>query len=351
MNAGDLVLRLLSSIGRPREATIYLSQFRSEKREQFATIVAPPCVIEDQLDALAADLSLLDRLALSPVVALATADDVAALTGAVDAARAATIEDAAAAAHAGAIPVVHAAGDALLSLVGQLDSHKVVLLDDRRGLTLESGEVPSLIDVTSELPELLPELVPDQRHLAELAAAMLACGGRKMTVSVTSPLNLLHELFTVRGAGTLLRNAASVASHAGYESVDIARLGALMESAFGKPAAGGFFDRDIERVYVAGDYDGAALVAPTALAPYLTKFAVGLRARGEGIGRDLWRALFRDYARLFWRARADNPVAAWYEQQCDGMARMGRWQVFWRGLEPADLPRAIELATNAPADF
>ena len=35
MNAGDVALRLLASIGRPREASLYLAQFRNERREQF----------------------------------------------------------------------------------------------------------------------------------------------------------------------------------------------------------------------------------------------------------------------------------------------------------------------------
>lgn len=350
MNAGDVALRLLSSIGRPREAGFYLAQFRKERREQFATIAVLPQVISDQLDTLTADLALLDKLELSPVLAFETEADLLRVEQVVTAAKTATVEGAAAVAAGGAIPLVLAPGAELPALVKTLSPHKVVLLDERLGLVLGTGDIPSLVDA-AELPAMLPSLNPEQIPLVEAATAMLARGGRKLTVSITSPLHLLAELFTVRGAGTLLRNAAQVASHSSYDQLDRGQLGALMQSAFGKPVAAGFFDRAVERIYIAGDYDGAAVVAPTDLAPYLTKFAVGLRARGEGLGRDLWRALGRDYERLVWRARTGNPVASWYEQQCDGMVRTVRWQIFWRGLMPAEIPAAIDLAISAPIDF
>src|SRR5690606_11885598 len=102
---------------------------------------------------------------------------------------------------------------------------------------------------------------------------------------------------------------------------------------------------------VAEDYRGVAIVTRAAPAPYLSKFAVEVRARGEGVGRDLWRALCRDHAAFFWRGRADNPINAWYLQQCDGMARAGAWQVFWRGLAADDLAAAVRAALAAPDDF
>jgi acetylglutamate kinase len=172
-----------------------------------------------------------------------------------------------------------------------------------------------------------------------------------MTVSVTSPLDLLRELFTVKGAGTLIRRGSTVRRHATYDEVDRTRLEELIERAFSRDLSPAFFARPALSIYVADDYRGAAVMTPTELGPYLSKFAVDVAARGEGIGRDLWQALTRDYPAFFWRSRATNPITPWYIQQADGMLRADPWVIFWRGLAPTDLPAAITWAQSAPIDL
>ena len=98
-----------------------------------------------------------------------------------------------------------------------------------------------------------------------------------------------------------------------------------MMSAFGRAPGPAFFQRPVSAIYIAGDYDGAAIVVPTPLGPYLSKFAVDRRAQGEGIGGHLWRAMEADHPSLFWRARDTNPISAWYAQRCDGLVRTAGW--------------------------
>src|SRR5262249_42203292 len=131
---------------------------------------------------------------------------------------------------------------------------------------------------------------------------------QRLTVSVTSPLDLLRELFTVKGAGTLVRKGSHITRHLAWAAVDRARLVAVVEESFGRPLVAGFDERPVLAVYVADEYRGAAVVTPAPLAPYLSKFAVGTVSRGEGVGRDLWRAMEGDFPRLFWRSRAANPI-------------------------------------------
>ena len=209
------------------------------------------------------------------------------------------------------------------------------------------------LEFLAELDELLaPGALSDpHRHLLERARVLVDGVPHALGVAVTSPLDLLRELFTVRGAGTLVRRGTQVASHRDLAAVDRARLAELVEAAFGRPLRADFWARPIERVYVAGDYRGAAVVSPTSEGAYLTKLAVDAPARGEGIGRDLWRALTRDYPTFYWRARADNPIASWYQEQCDGMVKRGAWRVYWRGLEPARIPAAVAAAEASPVDF
>jgi GNAT superfamily N-acetyltransferase len=183
------------------------------------------------------------------------------------------------------------------------------------------------------------------RHLV-LHQAQHAC-----TVALASPLDLLRELFTVKGSGTLMRAGAQVGCLHSYAALSRPRLQGLLESAFSQRLDPQFFSQPASRIYLDSAYRGAAVVMETPLGTYLSKFAVDREAQGEGIGSDLWEAVVQAHPTLFWRSRRDNPINAWYVRQCDGLQRSGRWTVFWRGFAPHILADAIAFAQAAPADF
>lgn len=170
-------------------------------------------------------------------------------------------------------------------------------------------------------------------------------------VTVVNPLQFLRELFTVNGAGTLIRRGSRIDVRQGWEAVDLPRLRALFESAFGRTIRDDFFTRPITRTFVEESYRGAAIVAETAVAPYLTKFAVDRQAQGEGLGGEIWSLVTRDYPSFFWRSRPDNPITAWYVKQCDGLVRFPEWHVFWRGLPVETIDPAIRHALACESDF
>jgi acetylglutamate synthase len=74
-------------------------------------------------------------------------------------------------------------------------------------------------------------------------------------------------------------------------------------------------------------------------------------AQGEGLGHDLWQALIREHRTVVWRATPHNPIGSWYVKQCDGMMRLPRWHVYWRGLELASVAPAIAEAIARPTDL
>jgi acetylglutamate kinase len=161
----------------------------------------------------------------------------------------------------------------------------------------------------------------------------------------------MRELFTVKGAGTLVKRGTPVERHDGYSALDVGRLAALVQASFGRALTPGFFERTPATVLLETEYRGAAILHPAEPAPYLSKFAVLPEAQGEGIGFDLWQAITRDFPSFFWRTRHDNPILSWYLGVADGMARTDRWSVFWRGLPPASIPDAIFEAEARPSDF
>ena len=350
----QLVLRFLASVGRPAEAELYLSLFRAERRESFAVIAVDGAVAGVAADALAVDLEFLSELGLSPILAFETAGQAAAMSAWLDPSARAEVVDRQAAgplARQGGIPLVALSGNGELArLCAELGTRKLVLLGADSGLA-RAGERLSIIDVTAEWDEVAGSLSARHLDLLSRARDLIDAVPHAMTVAVTSPLDLLRELFTVRGAGTLVRRGQTVTVNEGLAGLDRARLGQLIESAFDRKLLPDFWTRPIERAYLAGDYRGAALVAPTAEGPYLSKLAVGAPARGEGVGRDLWRVLCRDYPALFWRSRPDNPITSWYQEQCHGMVKVGPWYVYWRGLAEERIAAAIQVARAAPPDF
>ena len=377
----ELVLRFLASIGRPAEAEEYLELFRADQVERFAILHVSHAVLRDAADALTVDLRFLAELGLYPVIVVGAeraknadahaARLVAALAPGVAAARVEAVPAAALAElRAGRLPVVALTEpegdtraaldrrfDAIAALAEGLGTRKIVFVGRRSGLQPRDGRVVSLLDLTTEKAAFLaPGVLPEpQADLLRQISRIVERVPHRLTVSVTSPLDLLRELFTVKGAGTLVRRGSTIARHDGGAGIDAARLAALVEEAFGRRLVGRFPPPDLRAVYVADDYRGAAIVTDTPLAPYLSKFAVTLEARGEGVGRDLWTALGADLPRLVWRSRAQNPITAWYRDRCDGLQRVHAhgvdWVLLWRGLAPAEIPAAVALCEATPPDI
>lgn len=366
----ELVLRFLSSIGRPTEAEQYLKLFRREP-EQFATIHVSDTVAKDALLALVVDLRFLAELDLFPVLvfgamgtktAARTLERVRAVLEREVPCDVVTAKDARHYIRRERVPMIALEDgrdpegfDALAELVTDLQTRRVVFLSRRSGLLPRQGGVISMVNLTTERDATIARLTPSQAALVRQVDRLIARVPQRLTVAVTSPLDLLRELFTVKGAGTLLRRGSSVARFAKWDELNGERLVALVEAAFGKALAPGFRDKEFERSYVADDYRGAAMVTRTTLGPYLSKFAVTLEARGEGVGGDLWRALTQDYGQLFWRSRAANPITAWYREQADGWHKLTigdvPWCVLWRGFPPATLPALIDYCQQTPPDF
>jgi acetylglutamate kinase len=373
MEPADVVLRFLESVGSRREADFYLALFRAGEPERFAAISVDANVARQAAEAVTLDLRFLAALGLYPVVLLGLFESTEAPEQATrlgrrlerDGVKALVLgahepdvmPRAAAATRAQTIPIVafpaaaEARFDTLAALVASLRTRKLIFLHRPGGLRQHGALLP-LVNVTTDYAALMQsrELSRKERALVEESRTLVERAPHKLLVAITSPLNLFRELFTIKGAGTLLRRGA-VIERQPFAALDRERLRALLTHSFGRPPVDEFFGRDIAWGYIEEGYRGAALVQETPLGAYLTKFAVDAEAQGEGIGRDLWQALTADYARIFWRARPANPISAWYVKLADGLMRFPEWNVYWRGLAPEDVPAAIQLALAQPNDL
>jgi acetylglutamate kinase len=379
----EIIQRFLESIGQKADVDLYLRLFRSQDKQGFAIIAADAQIVRTALDPFHFDLRILAGLGLCPVVLLGLFDAkdadrqaqrvyewlvedqvparVIAAPRTVDDGLLSGTRDAIA---AGTIPIVSLEQsrddttdtrfNSLSTLAARLGTRKVVFLSTGPGLEREGAPHIPIVNLTTDYARLLGakgQLAHRHYTLLRQARDLLDEVPHRMTVAVVNPLSLLRELFTVAGAGTLIRKGSRIESHSSFDKLDVERLRVLIESAFGRPLRPEALERTVERVYLEETYRGAALLAPSPFGPYLSKFAVDRAAQGEGIGGDIWAAMVESYGSFFWRARPDNPITPWYARQCHGLARFPEWHVFWRRMPIERIPAAIEYALAQPPDF
>ena len=367
------VLSSLSAVGATKEARFYAELFAKEDPERFALVLLDPRVLKNPLlEALTSSLQILSNLGLAPILLIgALSGDRTEVkfqaqrlardldTSGVKCAKLNTasyglVAELKRRTAADIIPVLEMTERRgpmnLPKLVSDLRPAKVVSLQPSGGIDVDGVRRRNL-----RLSEVGPLL--DGGRLSEGQAAFLrtvqrieleANEGRRAYV-LASPLNLLSELFTARGSGTLIRKGAEI------RVVDTLpgdkALKRAIDGAFGKPVRPEALARPIHRAFLEADYRAGALFESRAGLCYLSKFWVVPEARGEGLARDVWDAMCGEIPSFFWRSRESNPFNAWYLRVCDGMQQSGDWRVFWRGLDATALPGAIQAATAAPIDF
>lgn len=358
-------LRLfLDGIGRRDEYEFYLRKFQTAPGTCFAALMPDAAAMEQSEGAIAFDLQFLLRLELTPMILLCGPEAPSMRSSLVRALPASL--------------VVEAAGDP--EWADLVEGQLTIARQQEKVLAVCSESIPAAAVLRSLIPSVVRRLHvlrargplrdgadrPVSLHLlqgrnghvladgeqatVDVAAECLAAAPG-MHVSVASPLDLLAELFTVRGKGTVIRRGSVIRRFEGIAALDFDRLVALLVEAFGRPLARPETLRDASEVYLEEDYRGAVLLEPHPAGLYLSKFAVGTQARGEGLAQELWNETIDGHPSLFWRARPGNPINGWYERQADGLIREKPWHIFWRGIRAEDIPAVVDYCRTRPADF
>ena len=370
----NVVLRSLSAVGAVREAEFYANLFKSQAPDQFALIVLDPrCLKNPLLEALTSNIRILTDLGLTPILLVGALDDdrtsvrfqsqrlftelesVSVRASKLNTASYGLIPEIQSKASRGRIPILelteHSPRYGLAAIAKRLRPSKIIFLQPSGGLSRGGERIP-VIDI--DHPENFLELgtlTPGQRRFLTLAQELAGDLEHETVYVIASPLNLLAELFTVKGSGTMLRPAADIQVIDDILSVDRKRLTTSIEEAFERSLRPDFWAQPVRRVLVDSDFRGGAVITEIKELPYLSKFWVTREARGEGLARDIWEALRREEDMIFWRSRQNNPFNDWYVKVCDGMQIRDQWRVFWTGIPLRKMPGAITAAANAPDDF
>lgn len=249
-----------------------------------------------------------------------------------------------------------AVGEDFAERLAEIGCRKLVLLD-AQGMVFEHGRPKSicLIDPAVRHDEIIGGvgIDPDQRSIVRFASRMTRCmSDQDITVSLASPLNILPELFTVRGAGTLFRARAQF-SLVEKPASAVTSLKAIIERSFGRTLreAPSPFDHNEAWAVIEDRGRAAALLFRTDVGHYMSKFAVVRECQGSGMGQELWSEVIRHGAKVFWRSRNSNSISPWYAKIADGMIRSGEWAYYWRGLQDWEIEIGQRIALSQPQDF
>jgi acetylglutamate kinase len=260
----------------------------------------------------------------------------------------------------GVLPVVACLGESTTGQVMNINAdiaarelihaakpHKIIFLTPTGGLLDESGRVISAISLRTDFDYLInqPWVHSGMRLKLQQVAQILEGLPDSASVSITSVENLARELFTHRGAGTLIRKGEVILELNAFDNVTRDRAAALLEQSFGRKLKAGYFKKlALEAVLTSESYGAMAIVLKGIDGlPYLDKFAVTPEAQGAGLGAAVWQALIHRFPRLYWRSRVDNPVTQWYYEQADASFRRDRWVAFSRGIDDFEqLQRCVE---------
>ncbi len=369
----DKVIRSLSAIGAIKDARFYAELFSSQEPEQFALIVIDPrCLKNPLLEALIGNIRILSDLGLTPTLLVGALDDDMTsikfqsqrLSKDLESAKVKTvrlntasyglIDSVKKAAVQGRITVLENTTPQkrkdLIELVNRLSPGKVIFLQPSGGISQNGQRVP-VINIDDAVQLKLEGLSHGQARFIDLARKMLESQKRNIVYIIASPLNLLQELFTVKGSGTLIRRGARIKAYNDLNNLDIIALKSSIESGFEKPIISEISEWPVMSIFLEENYRGGAIMTEVANLSYLSKFWVIKEAQGEGIARDIWDALGKKNGKFFWRSRLANPFNDWYIKSCDGMQVSGSWRVFWRGLETAEIQTAVDSAISVSQDF
>lgn len=374
----DTVIRSLSAVGATQEANFYANLFAAQDPERFALIVLDPrCLRNPLLEALTSNLQILANLKLTPILLIGALHEDHAnikfhsqklykeldLAGVraikLNTRSYALMEEVRKLCRSAKMPILELtdanSGLDLPSICTAINPAKVIFLQPSGGISMKGRRVPVI-----NIDKIETHLKSAGLSLGQKAFLQQVQQLDKLYKSddiappvyvIASPLNLLAELFTTKGSGTLVRRSAVITHTKSIVGIDQDKLGASISEAFGKDLAGAFLESDLNSLYIEANYRGGAIFTQVDGVDYLSKFWVSQAARGEGIARDIWARMLSDHKTFFWRSRMGNPFNDWYMRMCDGMQISGEWRVFWKGLPAVEVAVAIDTAVNAKEDF
>jgi len=205
---------------------------------------------------------------------------------------------------------------------------KLILLTETGGILGPNGKILSFLNL-SDLDDM--SYITGGMNLKIREVADFLQDHSECEVVITSAVNLLKEIFTIKGKGTFIKYY-EILEKESLNSLDKEKIKILLEEAFSKDLVDNYFENEFHHFFIEKNYEGIAIIDSIEDTPYLDKIAVSKPMQGTGLGKAIWEKALSRYPSLIWRAARDNPFNKFYVNHCDGMIKKEEWIVFWKNL-------------------
>ncbi|XP_005992257.1 N-acetylglutamate synthase, mitochondrial isoform X1 [Latimeria chalumnae] len=230
---------------------------------------------------------------------------------------------------------------------------KVMFLNDSGGIQDKNKKLIGKINLPTDMDLVANAewMCPKEHRKVKIIIDLLNHMSSESSAVITSASNVLSELFSHKGSGTLFKNAEPIWKYTSLDEIDVDRLISLINKSFGKALKEDYIDsikHRLHSVYLSEGYNAAAIIAMAPIlngTPYLDKFVISSSKQGQGTSHMLWECMRQDLNLLFWKSRVTNRINPWYFKQCDGSFASGDWIVFWYGL--SDIRDSYEMVDHA----
>lgn len=225
-------------------------------------------------------------------------------------------------------------------LIWEVEPHKIIFLTGTGGLLDENGRIISAISLNTDFDWLIEQdwVHSGMQLKLEQIDQLLSGLPDSASVSITSVGSLAKELFTHRGAGTLIRKGEEIVEYREFSPELREKSTRLLEQSFGRVLMRNYYDSLPVECILASESFGAMAIVLKGIdgVPYLDKFAVTPEAQGAGLGAAVWQALVHRCPKLYWRSRTRNPITPWYFDQAETSFTSDHWVAFSLGIEDFD---------------
>ena len=224
---------------------------------------------------------------------------------------------------------------------------KYILLTETGGILDNNEEIIPFINLSNK--EALSGISGGMLLKAKEAKDFLIAN-KETEVVITSSKNLLPEIFTVKGKGTMLKYI-ELKSTKTYNEVGIKKIKSLLNDSFGKELKKTFFDEKPIELILEKELGGLAIIKKVGGFNYLDKFVVKKEFWGKAIGKSIWSEVCQKYTSFVWRANPINPINCFYQKNCDGFTKTDKWIVYWKGINNNKILEVISAVESKETSF
>jgi acetylglutamate kinase len=238
-------------------------------------------------------------------------------------------------------------------LMISLKPKKLIFLTSTGGILDKQNKLISYINLQSDYNYLIDKKIITEGMLLKIKQIkeLLDLTENSFSVQITSPENLINELFTIKGSGTFIKKGSEINIYNNFKEVNKEKLKKLLEKSFLKKLSNEYFNENIKEIFLEKDYKGVIIIKKLNGLIYLDKFAVIKEFQGEGIGRDLWQLLSKKYKKIFWRAKPNNEINDWYQKKSTTIFKFDTWNVYCINLNLKESSSAVNYSLNKKESF